>query len=395
MNVNGSRIVRDLLNLGHIGYEEQKGTSRMAYTAAFCEGRDYVQKLMEEAGMETYVDPVGNLVGRLEGNDKKIISIGSHIDTVPEGGMYDGTLGVIAGIEVIRSLKENGYQNHHTIEIIAFNEEEGNIVGGTFGSKAFTGQPQEEDALNKIGFFDMSEEGIRKTERNPDDYKCYLELHIEQGGILEQKKIPVGVVEGIFGIVRYHITVHGKANHAGSTPMYLRDDALVKASRMIGRLVEIAGEQDPTMTCTIGKLDIEPGAVNVIPGEVRFCLELRSMNTQAISGTVEQFRKEFAHENVEVKNFLWQDPTRMNDTLKEVFRTCCREKEIEFIDIPSGAGHDSINMALFTPTGMLFVPSIGGISHSILEYSTPEDIELGTSILLEALLKIDSEEVKI
>ena len=148
---------------------------------------------------------------------KKIISIGSHIDTVPEGGMYDGTLGVIAGIEVIRSLKENGYQNHHTIEIIAFNEEEGNIVGGTFGSKAFTGQPQEEDALNKIGFFDMSEEGmLGKTERNPDDYKCYLELHIEQGGILEQKKIPVGVVEGIFGIVRYHITVHGKANHAGS-----------------------------------------------------------------------------------------------------------------------------------------------------------------------------------
>ncbi len=279
MEVNGDRLYKDIRRLGSVGFVPGRGTSRMAYSEAFCQGRELVREMMEQAGLATAVDPVGNLTGRLEGSSGRVISIGSHIDTVPEGGIFDGALGVLAGVELVRTLREHGYKNQNTIEIIAFNEEEGNVVGGTFGSKAFTGQRQEEDALERMEALGMSPGDVNRSRREPGEYLCYLELHIEQGGILEQKQIPLGVVEGIFGIVRYKVTVPGTANHAGSTPMYLRDDALVKASRMIGRLVELAGEVNPSMTCTIGKMDIEPGAVNVIPGRVDLYVELRCMDT--------------------------------------------------------------------------------------------------------------------
>lgn len=392
MEVNGDRLYKDIRRLGSVGFVPGRGTSRMAYSEAFCQGRELVREMMEQAGLATAVDPVGNLTGRLEGSSGRVISIGSHIDTVPEGGIFDGALGVLAGVELVRTLREHGYKNQNTIEIIAFNEEEGNVVGGTFGSKAFTGQRQEEDALERMEALGMSPGEVNRSRREPGEYLCYLELHIEQGGILERKQIPLGVVEGIFGIVRYKVTVPGTANHAGSTPMYLRDDALVKASRMIGRLVELAGEINPSMTCTIGKMDIEPGAVNVIPGRVDLYVELRCMDTSAITKTMELFQREFAE--VKVENFLWQNETRMDERLQEVLRTCCRERGIEYLDMPSGAGHDAINMALFTPSAMIFIPSLGGVSHSVREESRTEDIERGANLLLDAVLNLDGEEVR-
>lgn len=391
MDINGERLLRELTELGKIGYEDNTGTSRMAYSGAFNQGRDYVKNLMEEMGLETRIDEVGNLTGTLKGECGKIISTGSHIDTVPGGGIYDGALGVLAGIEALRAIKVTGYRNRHTLEIIAFTEEEGNVIGGTFGSKAFTGQPQEADSLQKAGKYNLTEEHIKRARRNQEDYRCYLELHIEQGGWLEQKKIPLGIVQGIVGIARYKIQVSGKANHAGSTPMSLRDDALVKAAPMITRMMEIVRDVNPEMTCTIGNIRVEPGAVNVIPGMAEFIVELRCMDTQDIKEAVHRFEAEFYSEDITVENFLWQGETNMDEELMKVFQKCCLGRKADFCHMPSGAGHDGINMALFTPSAMIFIPSIGGISHSISEKSRPEDIILGSNILLDAIQMIDQQ----
>ncbi|CCX60408.1 putative uncharacterized protein [Blautia hydrogenotrophica CAG:147] len=389
MRINGKRLYNHIKTLGGIGYEPELGTTRMAYSETFHEGRDYVKHLMEQAGMQTMIDGVGNLTGRIGGKSKQIISIGSHIDTVPNGGMFDGALGVLAGIEAIQTLRENGYQNHYSMEVIAFTEEEGNVIGGTFGSKAFAGVDQEEDVMRKISFYGMDSRSIQSSKRSSEDYKCYLELHIEQGGVLEANQIPIGVVEGIFGIARYKVTVCGKSNHAGSTPMNLREDALVKASQMILRMIDICKGVNSSMTCTVGKLSVEPGVVNVIPGMVEFCVELRCLDMGDIQKAVDKFMDEFCSDRVSIERFLWQRETEMDSQLKNLLGLCCQEQKIPYIEMPSGAGHDSINMALFTPTAMLFIPSVDGISHSILEKSEPEDMERGTNLLLEMILKLE------
>ena len=393
MKINAERLRTSLLELGHIGYQDGIGTSRMAYSEAFCKGREYVERCMQQAGLETYVDPVGNLTGILPGSvsGARIISAGSHIDTVPGGGMYDGTLGVMAAIEAVQTMKECQYSNCHPIEVIAFNEEEGNVVGGTFGSKAFAGQPQEESALQKLAEHGMCEDDISRSKRNPDDYRCYLELHIEQGGILESKGLELGVVEGIVGITRFMVTVPGEANHAGSTPMNLRDDALVKACGMVERIVEISKVVDPAMTCTIGYMEIEPGAVNVVPGCVRFPIELRCLRMESIRTAIAQFEAEVKQSGTTVKNFLWQEPTIMDEKLRSTFDAVCQKNGSRYCHMPSGAGHDAINMALFTPTAMLFVPSVAGISHSPREFTKPEDLERGTQALLDTILMLDRE----
>lgn len=390
MRINGRRLCNNLKVLGQIGYVSGLGTTRMAYSDIFNQGRDYVKSQMEEAGLETFIDSVGNLTGVRKGRVGKKISIGSHIDTVPNGGMYDGTLGVFSGIEIAHTLNESKYENYYDIEVIAFTEEEGNVIGGTFGSKAFAGVDQEKDVLQKLSNYGMSYDSVQNAKRDPANYVCYLEMHIEQGGILESKDIPIGIVEGIFGIARYKVTVYGKANHAGSTPMNLREDALVKASEMILRMVEISRETNSSMTCTVGKISVEPGVVNVIPGKVEFCVELRCLDMGSIENAIGEFSKEYCSETVTVERFLWQRETQMNSELKNLLELCCSEKNIPHVEISSGAGHDAINMALFTPTAMLFIPSIGGISHSILEKSCEKDIEIGTNLLLEAVLKLDA-----
>ena len=178
MKINGERLCSDILELGQIGFQEGQGTSRPAYSEAFCAGRELVRRKMEQAGLKTAVDAVGNLTGCLPGRSGRIIAVGSHIDTVPNGGMYDGAYGVLAGIEAVRTLRESGYTPRDSIEIIAFNEEEGNVVGGTFGSKAFAGQPQEADALERAAALGIRPEGIQASKRNGRDYRCYLELHL-------------------------------------------------------------------------------------------------------------------------------------------------------------------------------------------------------------------------
>ena len=388
MQINPKRIIESLDRLGHIGYEPGIGTSRVAYSEAFNTGRDFVKRYMEESGLDTYIDGVGNLTGRLPGTGS-VIAIGSHIDTVPGGGMYDGVYGVLAGIEVLRTLKESGYKNNHPIEVIAFNEEEGNAVGGTFGSKAFAGQAQEGSAIAKLPDFGMTVKDIDASRRCATDYRCYLEWHIEQGGILEAENTNIGIVEGIVGIARYNVIVNGTANHAGTTPMNLRDDALKKSCEIILRAIDICRSTDTSMVCTVGFINTLPGAVNVIPGKVEFPLEFRTLNMENIEKAVSQLKGEFPE--VSFDNFLWQGATIMNEHIMEIISKCCEDKGLSVKYMPSGAGHDAINMALFTPTAMLFIPSVGGISHSPDEFSRYEDIAHGAEILLDTVIRIDKE----
>ncbi len=387
MKINAQRLQACIEALGRVGFQEGLGTSRPAYSPAFLAGRDMVRGWMEEAGLETAVDPVGNLTGRLAGSSGKIVSIGSHIDTVPNGGMFDGAYGVLAGIEAVRTLVENGFICRDTLEVIAFNEEEGNVVGGTFGSKSFAGQPQEQAALERAGALGIHPADVAASQRDPAPYRCYLELHVEQGGVLEREGITAGIVDGIVGIARFMVTVRGEANHAGSTPMDLRDDALLHACRLITRMEAISREIDPQMTCTVGTLSVEPGAVNVVPGRVVFPIELRSIHMSHIDQAISRFRQEA--EGVEVEPFLRQEPTIMDPALQKILEAACEAQGLTFRHMPSGAGHDAINMALMTPAAMLFVPSAGGVSHSIHEYTAPEDLAAGAQVLLEALLSLE------
>jgi len=387
------RIITELMRLGDIGFVVGGGTNRVAYTDAFFKGRDYVQNIMNNSGLQTRIDAVGNLYGTTpEGTGKKI-AIGSHLDTVPNGGKYDGALGVIAGIACVRRLREEGYQFKHPIEIIGFNEEEGNAVGGTFGSRCMCGQEigdKERKSLPDVG---LTEEAVSNSKCCPDDYLCYLEMHIEQGGSLERENLCIGAVEGIVGIVRFHATVNGASNHAGSTPMYLRDDALVTSCGIISRLIQLVTEYDSTMVCTVGEFTIPNSAVNVIPGKTEFLIELRYKNVPGMLEVIRQLQEEYPDPILQLHQFLHQDETAMDDRITSTVENICNRQAIPYKRMFSGAGHDAINTARIIPTGLFFIPSKNGISHSIQEYSSPSDIECGLDVLCELVKTIDKGEI--
>ncbi len=383
------RLLESIKKLGHIGYKEGRGTSRMAYSDAFYEGREYVKSLMEEAGLSTHIDAVGNLTGVLAGSEPKKIAIGSHIDTVPNGGMYDGTLGVLAGIEAVRVLKEMNYQNRYTIEIIAFNEEEGNVVGGTFGSKAFAGAKLEDSMIEKMAQYNITISDFESAKRNAEDYLAYLEYHIEQGGILEKINADIGIVPGIFGIIRYHVVVNGVANHAGSTPMYLRHDALERACNFITDAYNMVRKKNNTMVCTIGVMNLEPGAVNVIPGRAEFVIELRDKDMKDMYEVIEELQKKYEGDSIEMTKIIEQENTVCSPELISLLKECTEDLGYSYAKVYSGAGHDLINASMIMPSALLFIPSVRGISHHKDEFSKKEDIEKGTKVLIEAIKRID------
>lgn len=384
----GKMLEQWLLKLGQIGFQESIGTTRLPYTPEYDQGREYVRSLMEQVGMETRIDPVGNLCGTLPGQGKRLC-IGSHIDTVPGGGIYDGAYGVLAAIDCVRRLKEQGWVNRHPLEIVAFTEEEGNVIGGTFGSKAFAGVPTDAAMAPKMAAYRLTPEDVAACRQNPEDYLCYLELHIEQGGVLEAEQKQIGIAGGIVGILRYRAIVQGAANHAGSTPMGLRDDALEKTCRIITWLMEQVRAGHPDMVCTVGTLSVSPGAVNVIPGKTEFVIELRDRSMEDMEQTAARLLDTFRSEGLSLEELIRQPPTLCHPPLLELARICCNGLGYSWRDMFSGAGHDLINMALLTPSLLVFIPSKEGISHRIDEYSAPEDLERGTRVLLELIRKAD------
>ncbi|WP_324824184.1 Zn-dependent hydrolase [Sinanaerobacter sp. ZZT-01] len=391
MKVNGERLLCQIQELGKIGFKEGSGTTRISYSKEYEMGRDYVKKKMQEAGLQVSVDAVGNLCGLRKGYGKKIL-VGSHIDTVPSGGIYDGVYGVMAAIECLKVMEEEQYSNHHPIEVIAFIEEEGNVIGGTFGSKAFAGGVIDRAMLPKMHEHKITMEQVLSCKRSREEYACYLELHIEQGGRLEAEEKEIGIVGGIVGILRYQATVEGKSNHAGSTPMELRRDALVKSCEIITELMKSVRSNSPEMVCTVGQMNVFPGVVNVIPGKVEFIIELRNKNMEPMKKIISDLLKKYREDGFSVSEFIHQPETLCDARLLNIVRKSADELGVSHKEMFSGAGHDLINMGLFTPSALIFIPSQNGISHSIEEYSSPENLIKGADLLLHLLLKLDQKE---
>lgn len=401
--INGARLNQHLQALSKFGANPQGGVSRTAFSDADRAGREYVMGLMRAAGLDPRVDFAGNIIGRRAGTDasRKPIVFGSHVDSVPEGGNYDGPVGSLAAIEVAQSFAEQNVRTRHPLEVAIWANEE----GGLYGSRAVSGQltPRELDnrawsgktIAEGMAFLGGDPSRLADVRRARGDIAAYLELHIEQGGTLEADRIDIGIVEGIVGIRQWEVTITGFSNHAGTTPMDKRQDAMLAAARFVDMVNRVVRAEPGRQVGTVGRIQAFPGAPNVIPGRVVCTLELRDLDdarTERLyhaieaearrigEGTGTAFAYRSLHENVAAPS----DPA-----IRALIAEAARELKLSARPMPSGAGHDAQAMAQLGPMGMIFIPSIGGISHSPKEYSTPQDIVRGAEVLMHTILLAD------
>jgi N-carbamoyl-L-amino-acid hydrolase len=404
LSVNGKRIERRIFELAKFGVDEKGRGYRVAYTKGDIEGRAWFMELMKKAGLNPTIDTAGNIIGKRKGKNASLkpIAFGSHIDMVPDGGNYDGTLGSISALEVIEILNENNVVTEHPLEVIIFANEE----GGTIGSKAMTHGLTNEGLQQKSQSGLTQAEGIKALGGDPDnlasctrkkgDIHAWVELHIEQGGILEKENIQIGVVEGIVGIVHWEVMVEGFANHAGATQMNMRQDALLAASKFIIAVNEVINSVQGSQVGTVGKIAVEPGAYNVIPGKVVLGLEIRDLNADKIEMLFKEIEKRAAIIAKDSKTKIGFErqpnestPALTDKNLQQTINTTSKALGFSTKFMPSGAGHDSQHMASIAPSAMIFIPSVNGISHSPKEFSTATDMENGANVLLQTILKID------
>jgi N-carbamoyl-L-amino-acid hydrolase len=401
-SVNGHRINRWLAEFSRFGRRPDGGVDRVAFSDADLEGREWVLARMGEMGLEVRVDVAGNILGRQEGReDLPPLWIGSHIDSVPEGGNYDGPLGSLGALEVVKTLQEAGMETRHPLEVVIFVNEE----GGKTGSRVMAGTfaPRELGLVTASGL--TIGEGIRRLGGDPGrlgegvvspgSVSGFLELHIEQGGTLEAEGTTIGVVEGIVGIRRWTATVRGSANHAGTTPMDRREDAMLGAARLVEAVNRVVTSIPGSQVGTVGRIEARPGAPNVIPGEVVLSIELRALTMDRIQDVFEGIRREaeaIGRENrtpIALDEYYLSEAAPSDERMRGWVEQGAEEAGFSHRRMPSGAGHDAQSVAHFAPVGMIFIPSVGGLSHHPDEYSRPEDVEAGVNVLLRALLKAD------
>jgi len=402
--INGPRLVQRLERLAEFGSTPEGGVNRVAFSDQDILSRAYLRTLMERAGLDVRIDEAGNLIGRRPGLDPSlpVILCGSHSDTVPHGGKYDGALGVLAALECAQVLEENKILTRHPLEFIVFSDEEGGLIG----SRAAAGELSSE-ALQIVshsgktiaqGIRDLGgdPDNLELARREPDKLKAFLEIHVEQGGVLEREKIDIGIVEGIVGINWWDVTIEGAANHAGTTPMNMRSDALLGAAHFILAVNSIVRAKPGGQVGTVGRIRAEPGAPNVIPGRVVLSLELRDLSADTIRDLFSEIRtsaQKIAQGTGTRFSFAPIDATAVpaptHPHIRDLIESSARELGLSSLRMPSGAGHDAQEMARLAPMGMIFVPSKGGISHSPKEYTAPQDLINGANVLLQTLLKID------
>lgn len=405
--VNSARLQQSLETLSTFGRPAggtfADGVSRVAYSDADVAGRAYVMGLMRDAGLDPYIDAAGNLIGKRAGTDpsQKPIVLGSHIDSVRGGGNFDGDVGSLSAIEVIRTLNEQKIQTRHPLEVAIWSNEE----GGTHGSGALVETPTP-DTLNRDFYGITMRDGLRKIGGDPDklaavrrppgSMACYLELHIEQGGNLEKAGIQIGVVDGIVGIDDYAVEVKGFANHAGTTPMAGRRDALYAASYIVQAVRDVATATEGRQVGTVGRFEVTPDAPNVIPGKVSLSIQFRDLSKDKldqmgaeITLRIQQIAKQTDTE-ISLTRVQRTLPALANKTIQQDIEASIAALGFTSMHLPSGAGHDAQEIARLTPMGMIFVPSIGGISHSPKELSHWPDIANGANVLTQTLLRIDN-----
>jgi N-carbamoyl-L-amino-acid hydrolase len=382
------------------------GVSRVAYSDADVAGRRYILGLMRTAGLEPRVDPAGNIFGRRGGTDASLppLLFGSHIDSVPNGGNFDGDLGSLAALGSLEALAAANMRTRHPLEMVVWSAEESTTFTGLNGSRIVAGEVKPAD-MDAVWNGMTRAEAVRKIGGDPDRimeavrprgaHHCYLELHIEQGGTLERERTPVGVVEGIVSIDRYNVTVAGFANHAGTTPMADRQDALLAASHLTIAVHQVVTSEPGRQVGTVGRLEVTPNSPNVIPGAVQLTIELRDLSPDKLVRLAEQIRRraaEIARETKVSIEFTSRSHTAPAIAALEVRRAIersARQLGAASLTMPSGAGHDAQMMAQLSPMGMIFVPSVRGISHSPLERTEWQDCARGADVLLGAILEMD------
>ena len=401
--IDPSRVSAVLADFRRFGGGDDRGTTRLAFSEEDLAGRRYATAVMRRAGLDVSTDLAGNLIGRRPGTDAAAhpIIIGSHMDTVPGGGSYDGQVGSAAALEVALTLADHDIALGHPLELIIFQNEE----GGKTGSRALVGRvyPFELDIVTASGF--TIRDGIARlggdparleeARREPGSMAGFLELHIEQGALLEAAGIQIGVVEGIVGIRRWNVTVRGAQNHAGTTPMPQRRDALVAAADFVRAANEVATTVPGRQVATVGRIEAIPGAPNVVPGEVRATLEIRDLEMEKIArvfADIESRARAIEADRevtVAFDRFYESLAAPTDPRFRDLIEAAAADLGYSHTRMPSGAGHDAQSMAELGPVGMIFVPSRAGISHSPDEYTAPGDVARGANVLLRAVLALD------
>jgi beta-ureidopropionase / N-carbamoyl-L-amino-acid hydrolase len=404
MKINLNRLQGFFYEMSQVGATKNGGVSRLTLSSADKEARDLLVKWLNDAGLKVRFDDVGNIYGRKEGTDPNAdpIVIGSHLDTIKDGGTFDGVLGIISGLEVIHTLSDLSIATRRPIEIGNFTNEEGvrfeSLMGGSgvlsndYDLTAIYSEKDQDGKtfvheLKRIGYLGSKENRLKAAD-------AFIELHIEQGPILDREKIPIGIVEGILGFTWLSVTITGETNTSGPTPMYLRKDALTSASKMIVEIEKLASKIGERSITTVGLVEVKPGHVNSIPGEVEFTVDIRDeepikqkAGVQLIKDCIRTIaEKDMVHFKIEEKKTF--EPVCFSPRLVDALVKSANELGYPSKRMVSGAGHISTYMNNFCPTAMIFVPSINGISHLPNERTEWEDIEKGTNLLLNTVLKL-------
>lgn len=407
MRVKAERIKKDIEALAQFTSTPGFGVTRLPFTLEDEAAKEYIKKQMLEAGLKVTEDGAGTIIGRMASDvcNAPAIMVGSHYDSVRNGGAFDGTAGLVAAIEAARVLRSEKVKLKYPVEIVAMNDEEGVRFGtGMFSSRAIVGELTEDEldtvkdenqmtvrqAMQSIGIMPELDKAARKKE----EIKAFLELHIEQGPLLEKNSKEIGIVNGIVGLAAYKISIKGRAGHAGTTPMHLRADALLAASEVISFISSAAAAISNEMVATVGEINVSPNAANVIPGKVEFTVDARSAEEYDIdhffcelSTKLEQLEKNTGI-STQIKTTFYCKPVILSERVKTAIEKETEELGLSFQFINSGAGHDSMVLADFADTGMIFVPSRNGISHTPEEWTDYEAIQRGAEVLLNTIINL-------
>jgi allantoate deiminase len=406
--VDGERLWRRLSKLAEVGKHESGGVTRLSLTDEERAAKNLVASFMQEAGLAAREDAAGNLFGRREGKNPEApaVLLGSHVDSVYEGGNFDGPLGVLAGIEVAQSMEEGGVETIRPVEVVAFTDEEGaRFSFGMIGSRALAGTLSEEDLQHEdianisiadaMRHYGLDPGKIGEAARSPGSLAAYLELHIEQGRVLENANLHVGIVTGIAAPVWRRLVFTGETGHAGTTPMEMRHDALTAAAEVVN-LIEEEASATGTSVGTVGQLGVEPGGINIVPGRVELSLDLRDIDEET-RDLVEDRILERAPVLCEGRGVGFETdvlqrmtPVSCSETVRGAVRAACEGLGLEPYDLASGAAHDGMQLVGLCPVGMIFVRSSDGVSHNPDEWSSKEDCTVAAKVLYQATLDLAS-----
>lgn len=404
IRVNLERLKGDIEVLAQMGRDPRGGISRPSFSQADLEARQWLREKICQAGLCFRQDGAGNIFGRL-GEEGRAILVGSHIDTVINGGKFDGSIGVLAGLECLRVIREQGIALARPIEVVSFTDEEGNLVGDFLGSRALTGLLRQEELERGMTSFgrplkdilagtEFTAESILTAQKERPDIEAFLELHIEQGSVLETESIPIGIVERIAGKVYRHCSFVGKADHGGTTPHELRRDAFLATADFALRGTQLVATRHYGSMMTIGKVAVQPGSFSVVPGQVDFSLDIRSASRETL-GNLDQELIALAQDIASTRGVTFYsrivdqtEPVETATRLVTILKEECHRLGYPFLPLTSGAGHDAQILSSIAEAGMIFIPCQDGISHSPEEEINWEDLEKGANLLLHALIRL-------